>query len=240
MPRGSEPPRPIARPCGPALARAVFNRLALALTVLMPACLGAIACAASLAVAVRLPDGRALPGVVVTVQPLDSPARPSPPVEAVMDQIDLAFSPDLLVIPVGSTVTFPNSDRTSHQVYSFSPAHKFQLPLYRGKPRAPEHFDRVGLVTLGCNIHDNMLAYIVVTDAAYFGRTNAAGVWTQNSVQRGRYRVALWYPRLRDGQSALQREVTVGDGERAEVNFRLEKSLRPAPLEKRPHSWDAY
>ena len=157
-----------------------------------------------------------------------------------MDQIDLAFSPDLLVIPVGSTVSFPNSDRTSHQVYSFSPAHPFQLPLYRGKPRAPEHFERPGLVTLGCNIHDNMLAYIVVTDAAYFGRTNASGVWTHNSVQPGRYRVVLWYPRLRDEPANLQRDLTVGQSDRTDANIRIAKALRPAPLEKRPHSWDAY
>ena len=85
---------------------------------------------------------------------------------AIMDQVNLAFVPDVLVIPVHSTVQFPNSDAISHQVYSFSSARQFQLPLYRGKPYPPVTFDQPGVVTLGCNIHDNMLAYIVVTARA--------------------------------------------------------------------------
>ena len=106
-----------------------------------------------------------------------------------MDQVDRAFAPDLLVIPVGSTVEFPNSDSVSHQIYSFSPAKRFQLPLYRGKPYPPVHFDQAGVVTLGCNIHDEMLAYVLVTDAPYFGRTEAGGTWSVE-VPRGHYRVA--------------------------------------------------
>ena len=105
----------------------------------------------------------------------ESPALPpAPPVHAIMDQVNLAFVPDVLVIPVHSTVQFPNSDAVSHQVYSFSSARQFQLPLYRGKPYPPVTFDQPGIVTLGCNIHDNMLAYIVVTAAPFFGRTDAA------------------------------------------------------------------
>ena len=78
------------------------------------------------------------------------------------------FVPDLLVVPVGSTVSFPNSDSVSHQIYSFSAAKRFQLPLYRGKPYPPRLFDQAGLVMLGCNIHDWMIAYIDVTDAPFY------------------------------------------------------------------------
>ena len=99
-------------------------------------------------------DGHALPGAVVTVQPLDGPVHHAAPLHAVIDQVNRAFAPDLLVIPVGSTVAFPNSDSVSHQIYSFSPTKRFQLPLYRGKPYPPVHFDQPGVVTLGCNIHD--------------------------------------------------------------------------------------
>ena len=75
-------------------------------------------------------DGKPLPGAVITVHSLDAAAKPSAPVRAVIDQVNQMFTPDLLVIPVGSTVEFPNSDKTRHEVYSFSPAHPFQLPLY--------------------------------------------------------------------------------------------------------------
>lgn len=155
-----------------------------------------------------------------------------------MDQIDRTFQPDLLVIPVGSTVEFPNTDSVSHQIYSFSAAKRFQLPLYRGKPYPPQHFDQAGLVTLGCNIHDTMLAYVVVTDAPFFGRTDNSGSWSAE-VPRGTYRVTIWHPRMHVG-AELEREIMIGDGDRAALTLRLDKLLEPAPLANAHHSWDAY
>ena len=193
--------------------------------------------AATLIVHVQTPDAHALPGAVVTVRPLDGPGRHPGPLHAVMDQVNRSFTPDLLVIPVGSTVEFPNSDSVSHQIYSFSPPKHFQLPLYRGKPYPPVHFDQPGVVTLGCNIHDEMLAYLLVTDAPWYGRTNEAGSWS-TEVPRGHYRVELWHPRLRDNETELARELTVGESDRAELTLRLSRPLQPAPLSDRPHSWD--
>jgi hypothetical protein len=142
-----------------------------------------------------------------------------------------------MVIPVGSTVTFPNSDSVSHQIYSFSPAKRFQLPLYHGRPYPPVHFDQAGVVTLGCNIHDEMVAYLLVTDAPSYGRTDANGAWSAE-VPRGRYQISIWHPRLRDDAADLERELTVRDTDRAELTIRLVKSLQPAPITDRPHSWD--
>jgi len=195
------------------------------------------ALAANLVIHVQSPDGKSLPGVVVTARALDAPARHAAPLHAVMDQVNRAFQPDLLVVPLGSTVEFPNSDSVSHQIYSFSPAKRFQLPLYRGKPYAPTLFDQPGVVTLGCNIHDEMLAYLVITDAPYFGRTDAGGAWSAE-VAHGRYRIAVWHPRLREDAAELERELTVAESDRAELTLRLQKPLQPAPLTGRPHSWD--
>ena len=192
---------------------------------------------ATLVIHVATPEGHALPGAVVTARPLEGTGRKVTPVHAVMDQVNRAFAPDLLVIPVGSTVEFPNSDSVSHQIYSFSPTKRFQLPLYHGKPYPPVHFEQAGVVTLGCNIHDEMLAYLVVTDAPYFGRTDASGAWSAE-VPSGRYRVMLWHPRLRESESDLTRELTIGDGDRAELTVHLTRALQPAPLTDRPHSWD--
>ena len=122
-------------------------------------------------------------GAVVTVHS-EATHRSVAPVTAILDQINLAFVPDLIVVPVGSTVEFPNSDSVSHQIYSFSPTKRFQLPLYHGKPYPPVHFDQAGIVTLGCNIHDRMVGYIYVTDAQYFGRTDAHGVWSASAICR--------------------------------------------------------
>jgi plastocyanin len=193
--------------------------------------------AATLVINVQTPDGHGLAGAVVIVRPLDAPPRRPAPVHAVMDQVNRDFAPDLLVIPVGSTVAFPNSDSVSHQIYSFSAAKRFQLPLYRGKPYPPVQFDQTGVITLGCNIHDDMLAYLLVTDAPYFGRTDAQGAWSAE-VPRGRYQVSIWHPRLRESEADLERELTVGDADRADLQLRLLKSLQPAPITDRPHSWD--
>ena len=230
------PPARARRRRSAAAAAGAFLWLLAALLEALFAAAGA-APAALLVVRVEMPDGRALPGAVVTLRSLDISGRRAAPVRVVMDQINRAFVPDLLVVPVGSTVEFPNSDSVSHQIYSFSPAKRFQLPLYRGKPYPPVHFDQAGVVTLGCNIHDEMLAYLLVTDAPWYGRTDDAGTWSAE-VPRGRYRVTLWHPRLRESAADLERELTVGDSDRADLTVHLSKPLQPAPLADRPHSWD--
>ncbi len=195
--------------------------------------------AATVSITVLLPDGKPLSGVIVTAQPLSGPSHPAIPVAAVMDQVDRAFEPDLLVVPVNSTVAFPNSDSVSHQIYSFSPPKRFQLPLYRGKPYPPVRFDQPGIVTLGCNIHDEMLAYVVVTDAPFFGRTAPNGAWSVE-VPSGEYRINIWHPRIRDEDKALRADITATEATAERVQLRLKKQLKPAPLEGRPHSWDSY
>jgi plastocyanin len=227
--------RPPARPNSTGRASGLLPAGIAALLAALAACGNARG--ATLLISVQTPDGKSLAGAVVTARPLDAPARKPAAVRAVMDQLDRAFSPDLLVIPVGSTVTFPNSDSVSHQIYSFSPAKRFQLPLYRGTPYPPVHFDQAGVVTLGCNIHDEMLAYLVVTDAPYYGRTNSDGSWSVE-VPRGRYRISIWHPRLREDPADLDRELTVGDSDRATLTLRLTRGLQPAPITDRPHSWD--
>jgi plastocyanin len=200
--------------------------------------LGRAAVAATLVINVHTPDGHALPGAIVTVRPPEgAPHHAASPVHAIIDQVNRAFAPDLVVIPVGSTVEFPNTDSVSHQIYSFSPAKRFQLPLYRGTPYPPVHFDQPGVVTLGCNIHDDMLAYLVVTDAPWYGRTDSAGAWSTD-LPHGQYRVALWHPRLRENDTDLERELTVAEGDRLELTLTLSKPLQPASLTDRPHSWN--
>jgi len=223
-------------------ARTRNSRIAFRAPAVLAALLWALAAAgparaATLVITVQTSDGHPLQGAVVTAHPLDGPARKPQPIKAVMDQVNREFAPDLLVIPVGSTVTFPNSDSVSHQIYSFSPARRFQLPLYRGTPYPPVHFDQAGVVTLGCNIHDEMVGYLVVTDAPYYGRTDPKGAWS-SELTRGRYRITIWHPRMRDEAADLERELTIGEGDHAELTLRLGKSLTPAPLGVRPHSWD--
>lgn len=188
------------------------------------------AAAASLAISVQLADGKPLADAVVTVQPVGRKLPPPAPISAAMDQMNRMFVPEVLVVPVGSAVSFPNSDSVSHQIYSFSPAKRFQLPLYRGKPYPPMIFDHPGIVILGCNIHDWMIAYIDVTDAPFYGTTDAQGAWSVR-LPAGRYQITVWHPRMREQTSMLVRELLIDAADRATLTVQLTKSLRPAPME---------
>jgi plastocyanin len=131
---------------------------------------------------------------------------------AVVDQRDKQFIPYMTAVQVGTTVSFPNSDNIRHHVYSFSPAKKFELPLYSGVPAEPVVFDKVGFVTLGCNIHDWMIAYIAVLPTPYFQVTRQDGRAVLRDLPAGQYAVQVWHPALKGQPEALAQRVDLGGG----------------------------
>lgn len=182
-------------------------------------------------------DGSNVSSAVVVLRSTD-PARPlARPVDASMDQVNRQFVPNVLVVPTGSKIAFPNSDNVRHQVYSFSPAHKFSLPLYNGTPKA-ELFNTAGVVILGCNIHDNMRAFVFVVDAQYFGRTDAAGSWKAD-VQPGTYTVQVWHPLARNMRPVIEQKITVAAAD-PRIALRLAAPLKLRPQSGIPGNWDAY
>jgi plastocyanin len=197
---------------------------------------------AELTVALQSADRHAVSGAVVTATPLDAvPRGPAPKKTAVMDQVNKAFLPQVLVVEAGTVIEFPNSDTVSHQVYSFSPAKRFQLSLYKGEVHAPIQFDQPGLVVLGCNIHDSMVGYIYVADTPYFGKTSSAGELRFENLPPGRYRIQVWSPVIADDSVLLSRDVAQPDDLSTRVEFRLAKPMRALP-EPHPHpnGWDSY
>ena len=129
---------------------------------------------------------------VIIFDPLD--ATPAPDHDtAIIDQVNKRFVPRVSVVRAGTVITFPNSDHVRHQVYSFSSAKTFTLKLYAGSPHTPVDFEKTGLVILGCNIHDNMVAYVGVVDSPYFAKLNDSGTTTLN-LPAGRYRLRAWHP----------------------------------------------
>lgn len=146
---------------------------------------------------------------------------------AVMDQRNSQFTPGVLPITVGTIVTFPNSDNIRHQVYSFSPAKTFDLPLYAGTLAAPVRFEQAGIVPVGCNIHDWMIGWIVVLDTPYFGKTSADGSVALEA-PAGRYRLRAWHPRI---SADLVEEVSLADGG-GEPRM-LQVKLNPPPPPRR-------
>lgn len=196
------------------------------------------AAAGALDVSVIDRAGRGVAGAVVTVDPIDTP-RPvaASSTAAVMDQKNLAFDPLVLVVAVGTKVEFPNNDSVSHQVYSFSPAKKFQLPLYKGQIHPPVVFDSEGLVVLGCNIHDSMVGYIYVTAAPFFGTTSGAGTVQLKGLAAGDYRITVWSPWIADAPASLVRTQHVDADGGATTRLQLTNALRAQP-EPRPRRSD--
>ena len=163
------------------------------------------------------------PYPVVTVMTGSQPA-PAPQ-NRVMDQIDRSFVPHVLVIHRGDKVLFPNSDNIRHHVYSFSEARPFELKLYSGKPEAPVDFNQAGLVVLGCNIHDQMLGYIYVTDAPVFGVTDAQGQVTLD-VPADSHDIRVWHERYSADQTAV---LTVSRSRLEQNGWLLQVPLAVAP-----------
>ena len=141
---------------------------------------------------------------------------------ALADSVQVGFVAPVLVVQKGTLVEFPNSDPIAHHVYSFSQPNDFQLPLYKGDVHEPIAFDHPGLVTLGCNIHDQMLAYILIVDGPVFGMTNEAGQVTLDSPASAGATVSIWSPRIRP-----RGETLTLDASNAEVVFQLQGRLRP-------------
>jgi hypothetical protein len=151
-----------------------------------------------------------------------------------VDQIDEEFVPRVKPVLVGTPVFFPNKDNIRHQVYSFSPAKRFELPLYAGTPAKPVVFDKPGVVVLGCNIHDWMIGYVYVSESPYFAKTGADGKALLGDLPALAYRVRVWHPRLQGQESATQQTADLGGNGRAELSWKLalkpEMQIRRAPV----------
>ena len=156
--------------------------------------------------------GAAVADAVVTLYPQDySRAEPFKfdwPLE--IDQKNLQFAPFVLIAPAGSNVSFPNRDTVRHHVYSFSPAKPFELKLYSRDESRSVRFDKVGVVALGCNIHDNMVAFIKVVDTPFAAKSDAAGSATVRGVPAGTVQVRIWHPYLKAPNNEIVRTLTVG------------------------------
>lgn len=165
--------------------------------------------AASLQVQVQEPTGKALPQAVVFLESREARAAVKPLQNAEIAQASRQFTPQVNVVTVGTSVTFPNRDTVRHHVYSFSPAKTFELKLYTGTLASPVVFDKPGVAVLGCNIHDNMAAWVVIVDTPYYGRSGADGKLALDNLPPGDYRLRVWHARLPVGAPAIDQPVTV-------------------------------
>ncbi|HEV7714726.1 MAG TPA: hypothetical protein VGO53_03975 [Steroidobacteraceae bacterium] len=177
------------------------------------------------------PDGQGIAEAVVFVEgPLpEAAASMATARTGEMDQVDKTFVPGLLPVVVGTKVRFPNHDQIHHHVYSFSRTKSFELPLYKGEDAAPVLFDNVGVVKIGCNIHDWMSAIILVLPTPWFAQTGADGRFELAALPAGTYKLAAWHALSKVKLEDTEQSVQVG-ASAPELSFSLSLSpARPRP-----------
>jgi plastocyanin len=158
----------------------------------------------------------------VSLIPLDQPAPPLPAdAQSEIAQEGQEFDGFITIVQTGTKVVFPNRDSVQHHVYSLSKPKKFELALYNPGEKESLVFEAAGLVTLGCNIHDWMIAYLVVVPTPWFTKSDPEGR-AALTVPAGRYRLEIWHPRLRQ---PITEEVTLTEG--SPVTREFSPALKP-------------
>ena len=148
---------------------------------------------AAIAVYATKPDGSPLGDALVYARPADGALKADPAAPpVVLDILVRHFEPELLAVRAGSTVTLENNDDVSHDIYSFSEARPFSVHLAPGARQTLPVFAHAGVVVVGCKVHGDMLGYIYVTDAPYFGKTDSHGYLRLAGLPPGRYSLGVW------------------------------------------------
>ena len=200
--------------------------------VLLACILAAPARAGDLVVSLMTPGGKPVANAVVTVKPQGFTSR-APirfPWPYMMAQRDMQVEPFVLIVPVGADVAFPNRDPFRHHVYSFSPAKPFELKLYGKDETRVVRFEKPGVIVLGCNIHDDMSAYIRVVDTPFAAKSNANGVAEIHDLPAGSATVTIWHPFLKARNGEQTREISApGSGV---TRLAVSTELRASPLRR--------
>lgn len=157
--------------------------------------------AAQLTLQLKSAAGTPVEDVVVYLLPVRPLAARSAPAPARIDQVDKTFVPLVSVVQTGTRISFPNRDNIRHHVYSFSAPRRFEIKLYADTPSMPILFDKAGYVVMGCNIHDNMIAHLLVVDTPWFALTDARGAARIVDVPAGNYTLVAWHYMRPDKQA---------------------------------------
>jgi hemoglobin len=152
----------------------------------------AVAQRASLSGALRAAGAGEPPTTVITLTPLKGKYKARHAKHRVIEQRDRQFAPRVMVVPVGSTVTFPNFDPVFHNVFSLSPSRQFDLGIYKDGETREVTFTKEGVIEVGCNLHANMAASLIVVSAPHYVISNAKGQFSFKSLALGDYTLKAW------------------------------------------------
>ncbi len=178
----------------------------------------------------KLKKKKDLSGVVVYITGFKNEAS-----EKVPDivQKNKEYSPDILPIVAGQKVRFPNYDKIYHNVFSISPVKSFDLGQYKGKePPKLVTFEKPGLVPIFCNIHPEMLTYVVVLENTAYALTDKDGTFQIGNVPPGTYNVNAWLPQAK----RISQEIIVQLGQKTEIHLEIEEVLKMKPHKRKDGS----
>jgi|SaaInlV_100m_DNA_5_1039725.scaffolds.fasta_scaffold01695_8 plastocyanin len=178
-----------------------------------------VPCFAQVSIELVDENGDVLVDAAVVLSPLFEVAIGSPQ-DSQIEQINEQFVPRVKVVQVGANIFFPNQDQIRHHVYSFSEAKQFDIPLYSGTPSVPIQFDQAGLVVLGCNIHDQMRGYLLVSESPLFSVSNAEGIAEVLLPTAGEYELNIWHPEQKNEFSPVT--ISIGEDLSYSVKFEIE------------------
>jgi plastocyanin len=155
------------------------------------------------------------PLAVVYLDGVGSTPGPRPTKE--VTQREMNFLPSLLPVQVGTRVEFPNEDDAYHNIFSYSPPKRFDLGRYRPdeRPIPSQVFDKPGLVTLRCDIHEHMRGLILVLDTPHFAVTDADGRFRLAGLPAGKYTLKAWI----DSKTVREQPVELKSGSTVTIDF---------------------
>ena len=156
--------------------------------------------------------------------------HPAAPTQGVLRQKNRRFEPEIVVVPVGSTVSFPNDDPIFHNVFSLSKVKKFDLGYYPAGETRTVKFDEPGVVQVYCHIHSDMSAAILVLATPFWARPDSDGHFSLTGVPAGTYNLVAWHR----SAGFFERHVTVRAGETLSEDFVIplkDENSAPPPKE---------
>jgi plastocyanin len=193
--------------------------------------IAAQATAAQISAQIKDAAGQSIADAVIYATLTSGTAPTRPKREVSVEQINKEFVPLVSVLQSGTLVNFPNRDKVRHHVYSFSQAKTFEIKLYSGVPGSPILFDKPGEIVLGCNIHDSMLAYMLVVDTPFFAKSDPRGAAVIDGLPAGEYEVQLWYPGTASSARPAAQKIKLSASESASLAFVFSsRPLNPAAL----------
>lgn len=180
--------------------------------------------------------GKALPNMVVYLEPPTS-LKLEPRKEAVeVIQADKAFAPYIVVMQKGASVKFKNDDDITHHIYSPVGDNKFAFKISAGQERMKHDFQHAGDVVMGCNIHDWMSGHLLILETPYFAKTDEFGKATFDVKDKEKYQVVVWHPQLLETDNRLTQSAALG--EKKSLSIKLTKPLAELPNQVNEDDFD--